>query len=149
MIRSIRHGRLIHGRVTAALGLAGVAVVVMGSGHVSATAPAPAPAMAGTVELRIIGINDLHGNLQPPTGSSGRVTLPGGGTVDAGGAAFMATHVRQLREQVANSVVVGQGDLIGASPLASALFHDEPTIEVLNAIGVHASAAGNHEFDEG
>jgi 5'-nucleotidase len=143
MIRSIRHGRVTHGRVIAALGLAVVAVVAMGSGPVSATVP------TGTVELRIIGMNDLHGNLQPPTGSSGRVTLPGGGTVDAGGAAFMTTHVRQLREQVANSVVVGQGDLIGASPLASALFHDEPTIEVMNAIGLHASAAGNHEFDEG
>jgi 5'-nucleotidase len=147
MIRSIWHGRVIHGRVIAALGLAVVAVVAMSSGHVSAMAPAPTT--AGTVELRIIGMNDLHGNLQPPTGSSGRVTLPGGGTVDAGGAAFMATHVRQLREQVANSVVIGQGDLIGASPLASALFHDEPTIEVLNAVGMHASAAGNHEFDEG
>jgi len=69
--------------------------------------------------------------------------------VDAGGAAYMATHVNQLRQEVRNSVFVGQGDLIGASPLASALFHDEPTIEVLNKTGMLASAAGNHEFDEG
>jgi 5'-nucleotidase len=77
------------------------------------------------------------------------VVLPGGGTVDAGGVVYMATHLRQLREQVTNSVVVAQGDLIGASPLASALFHDEPTIEVLNEVGLSVSAAGNHEFDEG
>ena len=138
MIRSIRHGRLI-----AAVGLAVAAIVAMGSGQVSAAK------QAATVDLRIIGMNDLHGNLQPPTGSSGRVTLPGGGTVDAGGAAFMATHVKQLRQQVANSVVVAQGDLIGASPLASALFHDEPTIDILNEVGLSVSAAGNHEFDEG
>ena len=42
-----------------------------------------------------------------------------------------------------------RGDNIGASPLASALFHDEPTIDFLNAIGMNASAVGNHEFDEG
>jgi len=138
MIRSIRRGRLI-----AAVGLAIAAIVAMGSGQVSAAKP------PGTVDLRIIGMNDLHGNLEPPAGSSGRVALPGGGTVDAGGAAYMATHIKMLREQVANSVVVAQGDLIGASPLASALFHDEPTIEVLNKVGLYTTAAGNHEFDEG
>lgn len=138
MIRSIRHGRLM-----AAVGLAVAAIVAMGSGQVSAAKP------PGAVDLRIIGFNDLHGNLEPPTGSSGRVVLPGGGTVDAGGAAFMATHIKQLRAQAANSVVVAQGDLIGASPLASALFHDEPTIDALNEMGLQVSAAGNHEFDEG
>jgi 5'-nucleotidase len=142
MIRSIRSIR--HGRLLAAVGLAVAAIVALGSGQVSAAKPPPT-----TVDLRIIGMNDLHGNLQPPAGSSGRVILPGGGTVDAGGVAFMATHVRQLRQQVANSVVVAQGDLIGASPLASALFHDEPTIDVLNSVGLSVSAAGNHEFDEG
>jgi 5'-nucleotidase len=137
MIRSIRHGRLI-----AAFGLAIAMTVAMTSGQVEAKA-------ATTVDLRIIGMNDLHGNLQPPAGSSGRVVLPGGGTVDAGGVAFMATHIKQLRQQVANSVVVAQGDLIGASPLASALFHDEPTIDILNEIGLSVASAGNHEFDEG
>jgi len=106
MIRSIRHGRLV-----AAFGLAVAMTVAMTSGQVAASA-------ATTVDLRIIGMNDLHGNLQPPAGSSGRVVLPGGGTVDAGGVAFMATHINQLRQQVVNSVVVAQGDLIGASPLA-------------------------------
>jgi 5'-nucleotidase len=67
--------------------------------------------------------------------------------VDAGGAAFLATHVKQLR--TANSLVLSTGDNVGASPLVSALFHDEPTVELLNAIGVRASVVGNHEFDEG
>ena len=106
--------------------------------------PTPKP-----VQVRVISFNDLHGNLEPPSGSSGRVVQADGTTVDAGGAAYLATHVKQLRSQVKNSVVVSTGDSIGASPLASALFHDEPTVEVLNQLGVTAMALGNHELDEG
>jgi 5'-nucleotidase len=102
-----------------------------------------------TVDVRLIGINDLHGNIEPPTGSSGRVTLADGKTVNAGGAAFNATHIKKLQSEVKNSVIVGQGDLIGASPIVSALFHDEPTVEILNSVGMNTTAAGNHEFDEG
>ncbi|WP_367133542.1 bifunctional UDP-sugar hydrolase/5'-nucleotidase [Saccharothrix sp. HUAS TT1] len=102
-----------------------------------------------TVDVRLIGINDLHGNIEPPTGSSGRVTLSDGTQVEAGGAAYNATHIRNLQAQARNSVIVGQGDLIGASPIVSALFHDEPTIDVLNHVGMDTTAAGNHEFDEG
>ena len=106
--------------------------------------PTPKP-----VQVRMISFNDLHGNLEPPTGSSGRVVQADGTTVDAGGAAYLATHVKQLRSEVKNSVVVSTGDSVGASPLASALFHDEPTIEVLNELDVRAMALGNHELDEG
>jgi 5'-nucleotidase len=113
-----------------------------------AAGPATA-APSATTDVRLITFNDFHGNLQPPSGSSGRVTLPDGTTVNAGGAAYLATHVKQLRGQVANSVVLSAGDNIGASPLDSALFHDEPTIELLNQLGVKASVVGNHEFDEG
>jgi 5'-nucleotidase len=102
---------------------------------------------AATVDVRVIAFNDFHGNLEPPAGSSGRVILPDNSTVDAGGAANMAAHIKRL--QTKNSFVVSAGDNIGASPLASALFHDEPTIEFLNDIGVKASVVGNHEFDEG
>jgi 5'-nucleotidase len=115
----------------------------------AAAAPGKGPAAASQVSLRVISFNDLHGNLQPPSGSSGRVTTGVGTTVDAGGVAYLATHVKQLEAQVKNALLVSAGDNIGASPLASALFHDEPTIDVLNAIGVQASAVGNHEFDEG
>ncbi len=114
-----------------------------------AAAAGAGPRHSGSVSLRLISFNDLHGNLEPPSGSSGRVTLSDGSTVDAGGVAYLATHVKQLRAQARNSLVVSGGDNIGASPLPSALFHDEPTIDALNAIGVRASAVGNHEFDEG
>ncbi len=129
-----------------ATAVAAAVVAVAGLAATDASAAAP---KTKTTDVRIISINDLHGNLQPPSGSSGRVTLSDGTTVDAGGAAYLATHVKQLRSQVRNSMVVTAGDNIGASPLASALFHDEPTIELLNLLGVKASALGNHEFDEG
>jgi 5'-nucleotidase len=113
-----------------------------------AAGPAAA-APSTTTDVRLITFNDFHGNLQPPSGSSGRVTLPDGTTVNAGGAAYLATHVKQLRGQVANSVVLSAGDNVGASPLDSALFHDEPTMALLNELGVKASVIGNHELDEG
>ncbi|MGV9295552.1 bifunctional metallophosphatase/5'-nucleotidase [Amycolatopsis sp. NPDC003676] len=113
-----------------------------------AVTSAPAEA-AQTADVRIIAFNDLHGNLEPPSGSSGRITLPDGSKVDAGGAAYLATHVKQLEAQVRNSMVLSSGDNIGASPVISALFHDEPTMDFLNELGVKASVVGNHEFDEG
>jgi 5'-nucleotidase len=102
------------------------------------------------VNVQLLGINDFHGNLEPPTGSSGRILpAPGQATVDAGGAAFLGSHIRRLRAANPNSLVVSAGDLIGASPLLSAGFHDEPTIEAMNQIGLDLNAVGNHEFDEG
>ncbi len=71
------------------------------------------------------------------------------GTVDAGGVEYLATHINNLRALNPNTVVVSAGDMIGASPLLSALFHDEPTIEAFNLIGLDFNAVGNHEFDEG
>jgi 5'-nucleotidase len=105
-----------------------------------------------TVEVQILAVNDFHGNLEPPSGSSGRVTTsfgPPATTVDAGGVEFLATHIDMLRATNRNTVVVSAGDMIGASPLISALFHDEPTIEAFNLIGLDFNAVGNHEFDDG
>jgi 5'-nucleotidase len=102
------------------------------------------------VDVQLLGINDFHGQLELPTGSSGVITpLPGATAVPAGGAAYFAEHVRRLEAGHRNSLVVSAGDLIGASPLLSALFHDEPTIEAMNKIGLDLNAVGNHEFDEG
>ncbi|HEU0293833.1 MAG TPA: bifunctional metallophosphatase/5'-nucleotidase [Anaerolineales bacterium] len=97
-----------------------------------------------TVDIQVLAVNDFHGNLEPPAGSSGRI-----GTVNAGGVEYLATHINTLRATNPNTVVVSAGDMIGASPLLSALFHDEPTIEAFNQIGLDFNAVGNHEFDEG
>jgi 5'-nucleotidase len=107
---------------------------------------------ASPVELRILAINDFHGNLRPPPGGI-RIADPDDATkkinVPAGGAEHMATLVDQLREGRKNQIFVAAGDLIGASPLLSAMFHDEPTIESLSLMGLAVAAVGNHEFDEG
>jgi 5'-nucleotidase len=103
------------------------------------------PRPKAPIEVQVLAVNDFHGNLEPPAGSSGRIE-----GIDAGGAEFLATHVEQLEAtNPDNTVVVSAGDLIGASPLLSALFHDEPTIEAFNEIGLDLNAVGNHEFDEG
>ncbi len=113
-------------------------------------APAPAPATPGSVEVKIIAFNDLHGNLEPPRVS---ITAPasGGGTVPvpAGGAAYLASAIASLKARNENNAVVSAGDMIGASPLVSALFLDEPTIEAVNAMKIDFNAVGNHEFDKG
>ncbi len=115
-------------------------------------ASAAATEPASPVELRILAINDFHGNLRPPPGGirisdssdkTRKITVP------AGGAEHMATLVRQLRAGSNNTVFVAAGDLIGASPFLSAMFHDEPTIESLSMMGLEVAAVGNHEFDEG
>jgi 5'-nucleotidase len=98
-----------------------------------------------SVDVQLLSINDFHGNLAPP----GTLTLPGGVRTPAGGAEYLATHIGALRAQNPNTLVVSAGDNIGASPLVSGLFHDEPTIEAFNAMGVDISSVGNHEFDEG
>jgi 5'-nucleotidase len=110
----------------------------------TATGGAGAATSARTVNVQLLAINDFHGNLDPPGGSSGRI-----GTVNAGGVEYLATHIAQHRATNPNTLVVSAGDLIGASPLLSALFHDEPTIEAMNLLGLDFNAVGNHEFDEG
>ncbi|MFF5211684.1 bifunctional metallophosphatase/5'-nucleotidase [Streptosporangium sp. NPDC000396] len=125
-----------------------MAGVLASAGLVLATGPAAAGNRpAKTVPVRLLALNDFHGNLEPPTGSSGRMVDETGATVDAGGAAYVATHLKQLSD--GNTLKVAQGDLIGATPLISAAYHDEPSVEFLGKIGITASAVGNHEFDEG
>jgi 5'-nucleotidase len=107
---------------------------------------------AAPVELRILAINDFHGNLLPPAGGI-RISDPNDLTkkitVPAGGSETMASVVRSLRQGHRNTAFVAAGDLIGASPFLSAMFHDEPTIESLSMMGLEFAAVGNHEFDEG
>jgi 5'-nucleotidase len=105
----------------------------------------------GPVALRILAINDFHGYLRPSPGI--RIADPADKTkkilVPAGGSETMASVVRNLREGHANTIFVAAGDLIGASPFLSAMFHDEPTIESLSMMGLEIASVGNHEFDEG
>ncbi|MFE8963351.1 bifunctional metallophosphatase/5'-nucleotidase [Streptomyces iakyrus] len=104
-------------------------------------------------DVQLLSFNDLHGNLEPPAGSSGRVTEHQHDgttkTIDAGGVEYLATHLRQARKGEKYSITAAGGDMVGASPLISGLFHDEPTIEALNKLDLDVTSVGNHEFDEG
>ena len=128
-------------------------LAVAGCASTPSTAPRRAQAQqaAAPVELTLIAINDFHGNLEPPRRS---VTVPAEGgqpevKVPAGGAAYLASAVNAIRARSPNNLVVSAGDLIGASPLVSSLFLDEPTIAAMNLIDLDFNAVGNHEFDRG
>jgi len=91
----------------------------------------------GPVELQLLGVNDFHGHLEPPE--------PG-----LGGAAWLGAHLeRAASSHPDRTITVHAGDMIGASPLISSHFHDEPTIKATNMMGFDVGAVGNHEFDEG
>jgi 5'-nucleotidase len=97
-----------------------------------------------TVAVQILAINDFHGSLEPPSGSVGKIN-----GIDAGGAEYLATHLKEMRKDHEHTITVSAGDLFGASPLLSAMFHEEPTIEAMNLMGLDLNAVGNHEFDNG
>ncbi|MBA3054908.1 MAG: bifunctional metallophosphatase/5'-nucleotidase [Sphingomonadales bacterium] len=102
------------------------------------------------VTVGIAAINDFHGNLEPPKQSALLPDGQGGLTaVPAGGAAWLASTIEAVRGKYPNHLTISAGDLIGSSPLTSSLFLDEPTIEVMNRIGLDFNAVGNHEFDSG
>jgi 5'-nucleotidase len=124
--------------------LLAIPLVSVPSGQVLVSSNPP----PGVARGRLLAINDFHGALEPPIGSGGLVN----GT-PAGGAEYLATHIKRLREAgIANGeqvITVGAGDMVGSSPLISAAFHDEPTIEVLSAFGLNSTSVGTHEFAEG
>ncbi|TQM61800.1 bifunctional metallophosphatase/5'-nucleotidase [Humibacillus xanthopallidus] len=153
-------------------GVAGIAVA-----GVCAAAALAAPALADNgnqksdpqgplVNVQLLSFNDFHGNLEAPSGSSGRIVVdhapdakdadkdgnteePADVTVDAGGVEYLSSHLAEARKGHRNTLTVAAGDIVGASPLLSAAFHDEPTILAMNKLGLDVTSVGNHEFDEG
>ena len=110
-----------------------------------ATTPQPTPVAAGPVAVQILAINDFHGNIEGPKAP---IDL-NGQSMQLGGAAHLAAKLRELRAAGFLTITVSAGDLIGASPLASAYYLDEPTILAMNQLGLDLNAVGNHEFDRG
>jgi 5'-nucleotidase len=94
------------------------------------------------VNLQLLAFNDYHGHVLPT--ASGNVD-----GIPAGGGEYLAAKLNELRAGNQHSLTVAAGDLIGGSPAFSGLFHDEPSVESLNAMGLDVSSVGNHEFDEG
>ncbi|MFI9171701.1 bifunctional metallophosphatase/5'-nucleotidase [Streptomyces lincolnensis] len=153
---SVRRRRRTYRIVAAAAGLATVgalAAALPGTATAGPSKGKPGHASSRYQDVQLLSFNDLHGNLEPPSGSSGRVTEHQEDgttkTIDAGGVEYLATHLRNARDGHKYSITAAGGDMVGASPLISGLFHDEPTIEALNKLDLDVTSVGNHEFDEG
>ena len=103
-----------------------------------------------TQDVTVIGVNDFHGNLLP---TSFRVPDPADRTktltVQAGGVEAIGGVLDEARRANPHTIFVGVGDLTGASPLASALLRDEPTVKAMSDLGMSVNVVGNHEFDYG
>jgi 5'-nucleotidase len=156
-------------RRIAGVAIAGACVAALAAPALAAPTAGPDTSKAPgktQIDIQILSFNDFHGNLEPPSGSSARVVT--GHFVDvadtdkdgnvteilesgpsAGGVEYLATHLKEARAGHENTVTVAAGDLVGATPLLSAAFHDEPSIEAMNELGLDVAAVGNHEFDEG
>ncbi|MDO8309844.1 MAG: bifunctional metallophosphatase/5'-nucleotidase [Actinomycetota bacterium] len=138
--QSTRVGR----RVLAGAAALAMSVAVLAFGSSAATAgdvpgEDPAPRL---LRLQILAFNDYHGHLEAST--------PGPvGDQAAGGSEYLSSALNQLRAGKKYSLTVAAGDLIGGSPALSGLFHDEPSVESLNAMQLDVAGVGNHEFDEG
>jgi 5'-nucleotidase len=128
--------------------LSGLAAIALAGCATAGERPA---AQSAPTAVRIIAFNDFHGNLLPPgqTVSAPVEGLAEAIRVPAGGAAYFASALERLRAGNPNNVTVSAGDMIGASPLVSSVFLDEPTILAMNMMHVDYNAVGNHEFDRG
>jgi 5'-nucleotidase len=112
-------------------------------------------AAGNSVPVQLLAINDFHGQLSAGRFVAGR---------PVGSAAVLAAYLKAAQAgQEDHTFIVHAGDQVGASPPASALLQDEPSIMFLNMLAnSHCSGGsrrnpgcnivgtlGNHEFDEG
>jgi 5'-nucleotidase len=131
------------------------ALVLLLSSCASAPPLNPVPVVEvnqSSLNVKIIAFNDFHGNLKTPnlTIRVPDATQPTGTRMEpAGGVEQMSALINTLKAKSPNFAVVSAGDMVGATPLLSALFQDEPTIEAMNLVGIDFHAVGNHEFDYG
>lgn len=115
------------------------------NGYTSA-ADAPDP-KGDTLSLQLLGMNDLHGKID----QSYQLDTNGDGKMDGtfGRMDYVAAYLKQKASENPNTLIVHSGDMIGGSSPVSALFQDEPTVEMMENIGFDVGVVGNHEFDEG
>ncbi|USX26017.1 bifunctional metallophosphatase/5'-nucleotidase [Oxalobacteraceae bacterium OTU3CINTB1] len=107
------------------------------------------PLPPGVVEVQLATLNDFHGNLEPSKYVWDSVRNRDARTVMAGGIDTLGAALQAWRKQDPELLLVGAGDLIGASPAISSMWADEPTMVAMDLLGLRASTVGNHEFDAG
>ncbi|WUR14373.1 bifunctional metallophosphatase/5'-nucleotidase [[Empedobacter] haloabium] len=103
----------------------------------------------GTAEINLVALNDLHGHLEADKFTYAGVGEKTPRTVMAGGIDTLAGALQAWRKEDGELLLVGAGDMIGASPALSAMWADEPTLGALDLLGLQATSVGNHEFDQG
>lgn len=138
-----------HRRVLGA-GIAATAIAALVAGTPALAAEKKKPAKKPSLQtVQLLSFNDYHGHIQATDGPLSTTHDPS--QTPVGGAEYLSTKLTQLRDKVGDgrSLTVAAGDLIGGSTFISGLFHDEPSVETLNAMGLDVSSVGNHEFDEG
>ena len=113
------------------------------------TAATPTTAPAHLVQVELVTLNDFHGNLEPSKYVWDSVNGGGARTIEAGGIDTIGAALQAWRRDDPQLLLVGAGDLVGASPAISSMWADEPTIVAMNMLGLRASSVGNHEFDAG
>ncbi|TYQ17203.1 UNVERIFIED_ORG: 5'-nucleotidase [Zoogloea ramigera] len=117
-------------------------------------APSAAPVSASVatsklVQIELVTLNDFHGNLEPSKYVWDSANGGGTRTIEAGGIDTIGAALQAWRREDPQLLLVGAGDLVGASPAISSMWADEPTIGAMNLLGLRASSVGNHEFDAG
>jgi 5'-nucleotidase len=132
------------------------ALAVATSAAVVATPLAASAAPADDIPVQLVAMNDFHGRISETTSGDATLVDDNGVTQTVGGSAHVSATVQNLQSSFTSAnggsedtYFVGAGDWISASPFESSVFKDEPTIEVLNAMGLDVSSVGNHEFDRG
>lgn len=93
----------------------------------------------GTASVRLLGVNDFHGHLESPGSVNGR---------EVGGVAHLAAYLDRYGRS-GSAIRVHAGDMVGASPMISGYFHDEPAVRAMNLMSFDVGTVGNHELDEG
>ena len=114
-----------------------------------ATAKGDSSKRMRTTSVQLLSFNDYHGHLEATDTPLSRAQDPS--QTPAGGVEYLSSRLELLRSAApgGRSLTVAAGDLIGGSPFLSGMFHDEPSVESLNMLGLDVSSVGNHEFDEG
>jgi 5'-nucleotidase len=121
-----------------------IAVAALAGAH-GANRPPP----SNLTEIQLVTLNDFHGNLEASKYTLDSVNGGGERVIQAGGIDTIGAALQAWRKQDPELLLVGAGDLIGASPAISAMWADEPTIGAMNLLGLRATSVGNHEFDQG
>lgn len=123
-------------------------VAVLAAGLSPAAFGVAADAAPTSVPVQLVSITDFHGYLRPPSpADGGTITGPDGKPQVVGGAAYLATHLKTIRAGKQNSIFFATGDSFAGWPFEVDAHADEPTVEVMNALGVEFDAVGNHELD--